>query len=102
EGQRDASRPDAQLQGPALAGEFRKHIDRRVHDGRLERVRRRFVVAGRDTLAEVAVLIVHRRTVPQETCPTPPGFRAGGGGGPVRRGGPVWGKKGRPDRMGPL
>jgi len=64
--QGDASRADAQFQRPAGAGELRQDVGHRVHNRRLEHLRRRLVVAGRDTFPEVAVLIVHRRTVPQQ------------------------------------
>jgi hypothetical protein len=43
---------------------------------RLEHVRRRLVVRRRDTFSEVAIRVVHRRTVPQKTSATPTGFRA--------------------------
>src|SRR5215467_13113447 len=47
---------------------------------RLEPVRRLFVVGRRHPLPEVAILIAHRRTVPQNTPAVLAGFRAPGGG----------------------
>jgi len=72
----DAARSDAQLQGPAVGGEVRENVDCRVHDPRGEHVRRRLVVRRRDTRSEVAILIVHRRTVPRQPAAAPAIFRA--------------------------
>jgi len=46
----------------ARAGQSRQNLDHCVYRTRLENARQRFVVTRRDTLSEVAVLIVHRRS----------------------------------------
>ena len=74
----DPSRPDAQFQGAPTAGEPRQNVDRRVHNAWLEHVRRRLVIPRRDTFPEVAVLVVHHRTVSRTTCLPPVHFAVHG------------------------
>jgi hypothetical protein len=64
--QGDAPGADAQLQGPAAASKLRQDVGRRVCGAGAELLRP-LVVGRRGTFSEVAVLIVHRRTVPQKT-----------------------------------
>ena len=77
--QGDAPRPDAQFQRPATAGQPGQDIDGRVHHARLEHLRRLFVVGRRYPFSEVAILIVHRRTVPQNAPACARGFSRGRG-----------------------
>ena len=70
--QGDAPGADAQLQSPA-ASKLRQDVGRRVRGARAEHLRP-LVVGRRGTFSEVAVIIVHRRTVPQKTSAALAGF----------------------------
>ena len=80
--QGDAPGPDAQLQCAAAARELGQNAGHRVHHARLEHLRGRIVVGRRDAFPEVAVLFVHRPTVPRNAR-----VRSVAGSGGQRKGG---------------